>query len=60
MIKLFVDYLVLLGLSKKILSRMFEKRVYVMGYDLEEIVKFNVECLISFGIRKELFFFIIV
>ncbi|GMH02969.1 hypothetical protein Nepgr_004808 [Nepenthes gracilis] len=52
-IKPLVDYLVSLGLPKKILARMFEKRAYVLGYDLGETVKPNVECLISFGIRRE-------
>ncbi|XP_068330011.1 transcription termination factor MTERF4, chloroplastic-like isoform X2 [Pyrus communis] len=42
-----------LGLPKKILARMLEKRTYLLGYDLEETVKPNVDCLISFGIRRE-------
>ncbi|KAK6143071.1 hypothetical protein DH2020_023419 [Rehmannia glutinosa] len=29
------------------------ERAYILGYDLEETVKPNVDCLISFGIRKE-------
>ncbi|KAI8003837.1 hypothetical protein LOK49_LG08G00214 [Camellia lanceoleosa] len=53
MIKPLVDYLVLLGLPKKIIARMLEKRAYILGYDLEETVKPNVDCLISFGIRRE-------
>ncbi|KAL0410814.1 UNVERIFIED_CONTAM: Transcription termination factor MT, chloroplastic [Sesamum latifolium] len=32
---------------------MFEKRAYILGYNLEETVKLNVDCLMSFGIRKE-------
>ncbi|CAI9787031.1 unnamed protein product [Fraxinus pennsylvanica] len=32
---------------------MFEKRAYILGYDLEETVKPNVDCLMSFGISKE-------
>ncbi|MBA0608928.1 hypothetical protein Godav_021085 [Gossypium davidsonii] len=51
-IKPLVDYLVSLGLPKKILARMLEKRAYIVGYDLET-VKLNVDCLISFGIRRE-------
>ncbi|KAM1285645.1 hypothetical protein EV1_028204 [Malus domestica] len=52
-IKPFVDYLVSLGLPKKILARMLEKRTYLLGYDLEETVKPNVDCLVSVGIRRE-------
>ncbi|KAG7570387.1 Transcription termination factor mitochondrial/chloroplastic [Arabidopsis thaliana x Arabidopsis arenosa] len=33
---------------------MLEKRAYIVGYNLEETVKPNVDCLISFGIKKEL------
>ncbi|KAL6498719.1 hypothetical protein OROGR_028266 [Orobanche gracilis] len=50
MIKPLVDYLVSLGLPKKILARMFEKRTYILGYDLEETWD---ECLMSFGIKTE-------
>ncbi|KAK6775604.1 hypothetical protein RDI58_026605 [Solanum bulbocastanum] len=37
----------------KILARMVEKRSYLLGYDLEETVKPNVNCLLSFGVRKD-------
>ncbi|XLU51178.1 hypothetical protein S245_045992 [Arachis hypogaea] len=52
-IKPFIDYLVSLGLPKKILAKMLEKRAYLLGYDLEETIKPNVDCLISFGIGRE-------
>ncbi|KAL1327849.1 hypothetical protein AAHE18_13G332600 [Arachis hypogaea] len=42
-----------LGLPKKILAKMLEKRAYLLGYDLEETIKPNVDCLISFGIGRE-------
>ena len=32
---------------------MLEKRAYVLGYDLEETMKSNVECLTSFGVKRE-------
>ena len=41
MIKPLVDYLVSLGLPKKILAKMLKKRAYILGYDLEEAVKPN-------------------
>ncbi|CAA2988495.1 transcription termination factor MTERF4, chloroplastic [Olea europaea subsp. europaea] len=53
MIKSLVDNLVSLRLPEKILARMFEKRAYTLVYDLEETVKPNVDCLMSFAIRKE-------
>nr|CAD1827299.1 unnamed protein product [Ananas comosus var. bracteatus] len=52
-LKPLVDYLDSLGLPKRILARIIEKRAYVLGYDLEETVKPNVQALLSFGVRKE-------
>ncbi|KAI4320488.1 hypothetical protein MLD38_033965 [Melastoma candidum] len=53
MIKPLVDYLLSLGLPKMILARRLEKWAYVLGYDLEETVKPNVKCLLSFGVRAD-------
>ncbi|KAK4364330.1 hypothetical protein RND71_015688 [Anisodus tanguticus] len=37
----------------KVVVRMLERRAYILGYDLEETVKLNVNCLLSFGISRE-------
>ncbi|KAJ0237141.1 hypothetical protein HA466_0250500 [Hirschfeldia incana] len=43
-----------LEIQIKIVRPQLEKRAYIVGYSLEETVKPNVECLVSFGIKREM------
>lgn len=55
MIKPLVDYLISIG--KKIVARMLDKRAYIIGYNLEETVKPNVDCLVKAKMSKEQYSF---
>lgn len=42
-----------LGIAEEDCSSMLEKRACILGYDLEESMNPNVECLVSFSDQRE-------